>query len=295
MSIEQDMQPLKKSSLIVNQDRMAFLEETMVSRWEGYRMGGPRHAAFGLDTLLQEIIDCSTVAQGTAWHHRAQALLSSSRQLEGCVYGDKQYEKAHTSLQIAYDIAYEIDDCELMAAARTREGVIFLREDNPTEAMSYLKGALAIITNGHGFSHLRIYILGTLSQMYARMQKRQESLHCIGLAERTLEEKELVLARSHLILDDPMLRATKAASALFLRDYDRALSLFQKNLGEYIPTSMPKRARLLAQMAEAHYGLKQIDECTTSAIEAWTLAQSVGSSRIATQVRQLYQRLAESR
>jgi transcriptional regulator with XRE-family HTH domain len=295
MGIEQETLPFKKSALIVNQDRMAFLEETLVTRWEVYRMGGPRHAAFGLDTFLQEVTGCATLAQGTAWHYRAQALLSSGRQLEGSVYGDKDYTSAHAALQTAYSIAYEIDDRELMAAARTREGVIFFREDSLKDAASYLNSALTIIRNSHGFSRLRGYILGVLSEVYARMQRQQESLRCVGLAERTLEEQEPMLARSHLVFDDSAVRAVKATNVLLLGDYDRALMLIQKGLGKYTPTSIPGRAKLLAQESEAHYGLKQIDECTISALEAWTLAQSVGSSRITTRIEQLHNRLLQSR
>jgi hypothetical protein len=90
---------------IVNDDRMAFFENEMATRWEMLLIGGPLRAARGLRLWLQEIERFTLAAQGTSWHKRTLALLSMSYQLQGSIAGDRIYTQAQSAYKKAFNVA----------------------------------------------------------------------------------------------------------------------------------------------------------------------------------------------
>lgn len=56
--------------------------------------------------------------------------------------------------------------------------------------------------------------------------------------------------------------AQKGVNAVLLKDYNQALTLLDAGLAKYDPTLRRGRARLIAQQAEAYYGLGLIDKST---------------------------------
>ncbi len=67
-----------------------------------------------------------------------------------------------------------------------------------------------------------------------------------------------------------------------------------KSLLTYDPTLIRGRARLLAQKAEAYYGLSEVDASVMIAEEALLLAHSVGASKTHVRVQQLHATLLQS-
>jgi transcriptional regulator with XRE-family HTH domain len=287
-------QPLK-TNLVLNDDHMAFFEDETAIRWDMYRTGGTMRAYRGLDVWLQEVEAFAQAAQGSVWHQRAYASLSMSYQLQGSIFADMmKYDQAHHSHKKAYHIAKELDEAELMAATLARRGVTSIQQNKPLEAIEYLSGALKLIS-GRGFSCLRGYTLKALSEAHAMTQHSYESMRHIELAERTLEHKEVVLERSHCQLNKASVIAQKGINAVLLHDYERAVALIDKSLLTYDPTFIRGRSRLLAQKAEAYYGLRLLDYCIDTAEEAFMLADSVGSSKTVGRLEQLHTSLLESR
>lgn len=74
----------------------------------------------------------------------------------------------------------------------------------------------------------------------------------------------------------------------------RGLLLIDKSLTTYDPAFIRGRVRLLAQKAEAYYGLGFIDESVTIAEEALILARSVEASKTLVRVRNLHTTLLQS-
>jgi hypothetical protein len=66
-------------------------------------------------------------------------------------------------------------------------------------------------------------------------------------------------------------------------------------LATYDPVLQRGRARLIAQKAEAFYGLGSVDESTKTAIEALTIAQTIGSQKTMNRVKDLHSILEQSR
>src|SRR5260370_17676210 len=86
------------NTLVFNEDPMSFLEDTMASRWKAQLMGGPAHAAQGLDRFVNEVIHFAHQLHGQAWHRRAQAQLCMAYQLQCRLVGHiLNYAKALNS------------------------------------------------------------------------------------------------------------------------------------------------------------------------------------------------------
>ena len=203
------------------------------------------------------------------------------------------YHQAHMASRKAYRIAKELDDPELIASALARQGITLIQKEEPEEAIRYLNGALKTI-HYLGLPTLKGYTLQALSEAYAKTQQAQECWRSIGQLERILDQREPATERSNTRLNMASVTAQKGINALLLHDHHRALALIDKSLITYDPALIRGRARLLAQKAEALYGLSLIDESVTIAEEALGLARSVGANKTFARVRNLHISLQQS-
>lgn len=204
-----------------------------------------------------------------------------------------RYGQAFESYKSAFAIANELQDVELMAAVRVREGILFMRQDQPFKAITYLEHGLRLV-EGNGYPQLKGNIFMLLSEAHAKAAQAQTCWQMIGLAESTLEQRSFHRERSYRTCNPSAILAHKGVDALLLHDYDRALRLIDKSLKNYNPTQTPAHARFLARKAEAYTGLHLIDECISTAETAFTLAKSVGASNTLVRVNDLYASLARS-
>jgi transcriptional regulator with XRE-family HTH domain len=257
------LRPAEPDTSIISDDLISFFENTMTAHWELYHTGGAIRVVQGLDSWVKEITRLSRLAQGSSWQPRILRLLTMSYQLQSCVLRDiMDYQQAHIAYQRAFHVAQELDDAELMAAALAREGVTFIQQDKPKQAVIYLDGALTTIERH------------------------------IGQAE-TIQEQQ-VQEHSLLRFNKASLAAQKGVNAVLLEDYQQAIKLLDASLVIYDPALIRGRARLLAQKAEAYYGLGAIEACTASANEALALGRSAGSNKTIARVRTLYDHLLQS-
>jgi len=244
---------------------------------------------------MQEITAFEQAAQRTVWHKRALAVLAMSYQLQGSVARSiMNYAAAHAAYRQAFRIAKELDDTELMASALAREGMVWSWEDKPFQAIPLYNGALEMIT-GSGLPNLRGSILQNLSESHAKTKQSSECWRSIGLAEKAIDNRDHRQERSRFLLNTALMTSQKGANALFLGDYERACMLIDKSLLKCSPTLIPERARLLANKAHAYYGLGRIDDCIETAIAAWMLTLSIGSSMRIAELRSLHLSLTQSR
>ena len=293
MGLDSDSQHFTKK-FTLNDDHMAFFEHEMAVRWEIYYTGGTIRAYHGLDMWFNFFEPFTQESHGSIWHKRSHFLLSMSYQLQGSIFRDMlNYQAAYRSYKVAYQIAEELLDSELMAATLARRGVTSIQENKPERAIQYLNGALNLI-NGRGLPLVRGNVLQALSEAYAMTQQYQKCWRSIGLAERILEHKEQKEERTRIRFNGSSIIAQKGVDALLLHDYRRAIALIDKSLITYDPTLIRGRARLNAQKAEAYYGLGLLDICTATAEEALALANSVGASKTITRLKNLYVTLIHS-
>lgn len=283
---------IESSKSIISDDLIMLFEGTMASHWELYHTGGAIRIVHGLDLWVKEIVRLSQQAQGTNWQKRILKLLTMSYQLQSCVLRDiMDYSQAHTAYQRAFHVAQELEDVELMASALAREGVTHIQQDKPKQAIIYLDGALTTI-EGHVFPKLRGHILQALSEANAKAHQEQECWYHAGQAEDVQEQQ--VQESSLVRFNRASVTAQKGVDAVLLGNYQQAIKLLDESLVTYDPALIRGRARLLAQKAEAYYGLGAIEACTASASEALTLGRSAGSGKTIARVRSLHTTLAQS-
>jgi hypothetical protein len=79
-----------------------------------------------------------------------------------------------------------------------------------------------------------------------------------------------------------------------MQDYTHALDLLDKGLNNYTPSLLRGRARLIAQKAEAYYGLGYINESVSTALDAFEIAHTIGSQKTMARVHNLYTQLKQS-
>ncbi len=305
MMLDADEKPLlRPTRVILNNDHMAFYEGQLEANWKVFHLGGTSHAAPYISRWMHEVSDFARQTCGTPWQRRALTVLCMSYQLKGDILGDKRrYRWADAAYTQALSLAGELKDPELQAAALVRQAVILIgqkRQQEAQEAIKLLQSALDLIKD-RGFVTLRGNALQVLADAYARMQRPRECWSTIDLAESVLQQKTQVRERSQRVFNEASLTAHKGLKALLLHDYERALTLLDKGMASYNPALAPRRARFLVKKAEAYYGQcqsrgkREIEACTTTAEEAWDLAQSVGAGRVMAEVGKLYADLMQSR
>jgi tetratricopeptide (TPR) repeat protein len=216
-------------------------------------------------------------------------------QLQSCVLRDMMNcAQATVAYQKAFHVAQELDDVELMASALARQGVTLIQQERPKEAIIYLSGALDII-NAHHAPLLKGHIFQALSEAYAKNQQSQESWYHIGQAETYLGKQEHTQERSLIRgVTQASLSAQKGVNAVLLQEYGQAIRLIDESLTTYDPALIRGRGRLLAQKAEACYGLGILDDCISHALTAVTLARSAGSRKTEDRIKTLHTKLAQS-
>jgi DNA-binding SARP family transcriptional activator len=283
---------------LLQEDLLTFFERTVTNLWNLYYSDGAGQVIHEIAPLMRAITGLLAFAQGSAQHKRILTLLTLGYQLQCCVLRDQMdYAQAHIAYQRAFDAAKELEDVALMASALAREGVTFIQQEQPEQALLYLNTALPII-DGHPLPLLKGYILQALSEAHAKLHQDQACWQNLAAAEKSvlvdqerLPEKNVGLIRCNTV----SIMAQKGVDAVLLQDYAQAVHLISSSLVTYDPRLVRGRARLVAQQAEAYYGLGVLDACIQSALEALTLAQSVGSNKTRSRIEKLHADLCQSR
>jgi tetratricopeptide (TPR) repeat protein len=281
----------ERAELLYNDDPMSFIEEMVHARWTMLLIGGPRHAARGLSRVVQEVEFFTQAVRERAWHRRAHTQLCMVYQLRGAVESDLMHHQQSLGWHHkAYAVASELNDAELMATVRADEGITFLRRQQPREAIDYLEYALDLV-QGKGLPLLHGDTLCILSEAHARTRQAQQCWRNLGLAEQVLPQTAKAQERSHRAFNAELVNGYKGTNALLLHDYDRALRLIDKSLRSYDPTRVLGRARLIVRKADAYYGQGDVDYCTDTAKEAFTLAAAVEIRNTLMRVKHLHTKL----
>jgi tetratricopeptide (TPR) repeat protein len=286
--------PSEQLHVVPYNDYLSVLEEEMRLRWSLYHTGGTQLVYQGLNAWVQQIAKCANHLQGSDLYERSLAVLSMGYQLQGSVFRDMMlFTEANIAHRKAFLIADKLFHPELIAAALGREGVTLNHQERPLEAIACFNRALETIKH-LGYIKLEGYIYQGLSEAQAKAQQRQESNRSIGLAEKNFEFQSLSPENNFTQYNLSSLTAQKGVNSVLLHNYKEAINQIDTSLAQYNPTHMRGRARLLIQKAEAYYGLGTVDASVHYAQDAFLLANSIGSSKIISKVKDLHRKLLQS-
>jgi transcriptional regulator with XRE-family HTH domain len=287
----------ERTTLAVNQDTMSFFESELDLRWQVLNTAGYAVAANGLSLWIDKSVEFVRSASGTPWHRRACGLLSMSYQLQGTIAREGlQFDLARSAFELAYTAAKEVNDVEMMAATRVRQGQISRVDpsiNDPIEATKYFQATLDLIKD-KPFPKLHGNTLQALAEASAQAQEKQDAWRSIGLAERIVGREDSN-ERSRIKFDNSTVAAWKGVCALYLGEYDRSNRLIGKALKDYNPLWVSGRARFLMHQARALAGNGEIDESIAKAEEAAKLAGVIKNQRTVGAVRNFHQDLTQSR
>jgi transcriptional regulator with XRE-family HTH domain len=278
-----------------NKDRLVLIENELLTRWDIYRTGGSRFAYHGLDMFVSAIEIFVQVAQENPWFHRTLTTLSMAYQLMGSISTDLMaYGQAHAFYKKAFKVAEQIQNRELMSAALARRGVTYIQQRRSKTALSFLENAITL-ANGLPVLRLQCYTYKALSEAHAMVHEADASLRSIDLAEQIFEQHVEVLEHTHCQVNRISILAQKGVNAVLLGCYQDAIAMIDQSLVTYDHAFIRGRARLIAQKAEAYFGLKQIEASLGLAEEAYHLAEAAGSRKTFERLQQLYTWLIRSR
>jgi tetratricopeptide (TPR) repeat protein len=273
-------------------NQLGLFHYEMTMRWNVYHGGNTIQAHQGLHLWLDELEQFVKTTPNT---QQIVPLLSISYQLHGSLFRDEMnYSEAHKAYQRAYLAADECNNPELKSASLARRGVAYIQQKQPIDAVQYLEYALTQIEK-RDFPYLLAYIHQALSEAHAMLQQQKEAQRNISLAEQALTRKGCIAEMSNCSSNTTSVTAQKGVNAVLLKDYHQALTFLDTGLAKYDPMLRRGRARLIAQKAEAYYGLELIEESIKTAIEALILAQTIGSQKTMNRVRDLHSLLEQSR
>lgn len=276
-------------------DYLSILENEMKVRWSLYHTGGTNQTYQGLNTWIQHIAKCANLLRGKDLYERALTLLSMGYQLQGSVLRDMMcFSEAHMAHRKAFLIAQGLFNPELIASALVREGITLNQQEHPVEAITCFTRALETIKH-LGYVRLEGYIYQALSEAQAKAQQSQESWYSISLAEKAFERQSLIPEQTLTRFNTSSLTAQKGVNRVLLHEYKQAVDQLDSSLANYDPTLIRGRARLLIQKAEAYYRIGILDACVSNAQEAFTLARSIGSRKIISEVKTLHRNLNQSK
>ena len=271
---------LSVSALLQDWEYTAFFKEQLAALWDIYHTGGTILADHQLKLLV-------ATYERNVVHQQASEALCMSYQLQGSLYRDMmKFDDAHTFYQKAFEVARELDDAELTAAALARRGVACIQQNMAKAAIEYLNEAQRLMKD-RSFPYLSGYIFQAFSEAYAIVQQTYESEHALEMAQQALMTCGRYPERSHCEANTTSVTAQKGVNAVHLHDYSAAITLIEQGMKKYNPTFVRGRARLKAQQSEAYYGHGDIDACCQSATEAWVLAKAATSNRTFARLRKL--------
>jgi transcriptional regulator with XRE-family HTH domain len=273
-------------------DQTTLYESEVAERWAVYHRGNVS-ALNGLDLWLMDIEAFARELTGPE-KIRAYALMSIGYQLQGSLHRDRmEYPQAHDAYKKAFLAADEFGHLEFKSSALARRGVTLIQQQKPIEAIQYLESAITTFEDLN-FPCLRGYIYQALSEAHAMTGHKDETQRNIDLAEQVLASKDSVIESSHCDLSTTSVTAQKGVNAVLLKDYRQALVLLNVGIAHYDPQLLRGRARLIAQKAEAFWGLGDIDQSMDAAEAAFKIANTVGSKKTISRITNLYHFIEQS-
>jgi tetratricopeptide (TPR) repeat protein len=269
-------------------------ESVLASSWELYYTSSAQRAASNIDHWLRHLTTAAKEASGVE-QDQFIALLCRFYQLSGVAARDRmEIQRALRDSKKAVDLAFHLENPELIAASYFRKARTFMQQQRYDAAIADLEAALPYADRSR--DPLKGYVYQTTAETYSMMKDKQlqkKSLNMLDQVGRIIRKGNLEDDGSFVKLNIAGLYMDRARALTRFHETEEAhdaLDIARDNLG---PELTRWQARLL--LADAHIYLTESDpdSCCEIALESLKVVRATQSQSNLKRVEKLCQQLRE--
>lgn len=281
----------------ISPQTMEMYENMLVLSWELYYTSSAQLAAYNIDYWLSNLAEAAKEAKGIQ-HHQLVAMLCRFYQLSGVAARDRMdLPKALRDGKMAVDLAFQLDNSELIAASLFRRAKTYLKQEKHDIAIQDLEAALPYADRSR--EALRGYVYQATAEAYSivageDLQAQKKSLHIFDQVGRIIRKGNAEDDGSFVKLNIAGLYMDRANALKFYhkpKEAHDALDIARSNLG---PELTRWQARLLIADAQIYLAEKDTESCCEMAFGALKVVRATQSRSNEMRVQNLYQQLRAS-
>ncbi len=277
---------------VIDQHTINVYEDMLNSSWELYYTSSAQRAANNISHWIQVLTNAAKEARGLQ-QSQLLAMLCRFSQLSGVVARDRMdISLALHDGKKAIDLAFQLENPELIAAALFRRAKTLLQQKKYNAAIQDLEAALPYADKSRDL--LKGYVYQATAEVYSLIagtdtHKQKKSLNMLDLVGRIIRKGNLEDDGSFVKLNIAGLYIDRArALTLFHRTEEahNALDIARNNLG---PELTRWQARLLIADAQIYLAENDPESCSEIALEALKVVRATRSQSNEKRIQNVYQ------
>lgn len=279
---------------VINTQTIDMYESMLAMSWELYYTSSAQRAASNIDHWLQFLTSAAKEASGVQ-KDQLIAMLCRFYQLSGVAARDRMdIPRALRDGKKAVDLAFRLENPELVSAALFRHAKTLLKQEKYDQAIQSLEAALPYADKAR--DPLKGYVYQATAEAYSivagqDMQLQKKTLMMFDQVGRIIRKGNLDDDGSFVKLNIAGLYMDRARTLTKFNKTDDAhdaLDITRDSLG---PELTRWQARLLIAEAETYLAEEELDSSSHLALEALKIVRATQSRSNEAQVRNLYQTL----
>lgn len=279
---------------IIDSQTMGMYESMLTLSWELYYTSSAQRAASNIDHWLQFLTNAAKETSGVQ-RDQLIAMLCRFYQLSGVAARDRMdIPRALRDGKRAVDLAFQLENPELVSAALFRHAKTYLKQGKFDAAIRDLEAALPYADKAR--DPLKGYVYQATAEAYSLVaaqdaQLQKKTLAMLDQVGRIIRKGELENDGSFVKLNIAGLYMDRARALTRFHKPDDAYDALQITRESIGPELTRWQARLLIAEAEVYLADGELDSCRQLALEALKIARATQSRSNETQVQNLYQQL----
>jgi DNA-binding SARP family transcriptional activator len=283
----------------VDRYNMSMYERLLASGWQASYTHSIQHASglvsCGLDMLNDALKDASGMQR-----FQINAMRSRFYRLSSIVVRDRlDFVQAAADEQLAIDLACELDDAELIAAALNTRAGTYIRQRRYGLALEDIERALPYADRSRDILKGVVYSTTSLIRSHIKGYEKDMQMHIL----RDLDTVSVIASKKRLEQDSSFLKLNQAGiqierakvlmqfevfKDLDQRDFKQARHAFACAHEVLQPELVSWQANILLEEADLDLAEHDIDSCCRRAIQAWQIARTIHSPSKEKRIRHLY-------
>lgn len=295
---------LLQGKRVIDTHSMTIYEQMLALSWESSYTSSIQHASGIVACGLNMLNDAVKHVNGMQRDH-INAMLSRFYRLYSMVVRDRMdFAQAEKNGTLAIDLARELDDAELIAAALHNRSETYFRQHLYHRALTDIEQALAYADRSRAILRENIYLSAALRQTQIRgydLEKQRQILKYLDQVERVADRGSLEEDSSFLKLNlagvqierAKILRQFETFKDPNNRDFKAARNAFSQARAVLSPELTSWQANILLEEAEVDLAEHDIGGCCERLLHAWKIIKAIQSPSREKRIVGLYMHCAQ--